>query len=68
MRSIFLNYINIFLFMPLCSDGIQVTGSDQANYNLSLMDRGKDDFTKMVVSITGLEERMCIVWEKGVVC
>ena len=31
------------------------------------MDRGKNDFTQMTFSVTGLEERMCIVWEKGVV-
>ncbi|GLG93624.1 CAD protein [Gryllus bimaculatus] len=50
----------------LSSDGLQVTGSDNATFSSKDKLLGKDDFTKIPNGVNGVEDRMSVVWEKGV--
>ncbi|KAK7791527.1 hypothetical protein R5R35_008688 [Gryllus longicercus] len=50
----------------LANDGLQVTGSDNATFSSKDKLLGKDDFTKIPNGVNGVEDRMSVVWEKGV--
>lgn len=54
------------LINMLAKDGLQVTGSDNCTFNADQKALGKDDFTKIPQGVNGVEDRMSIVWEKGV--
>uniref|UniRef100_A0A914X952 dihydropyrimidinase n=1 Tax=Plectus sambesii TaxID=2011161 RepID=A0A914X952_9BILA len=45
---------------------LQLTGSDNCTYSTEQRKIGKGDFTKIPNGVNGLEDRMSIVWEKGV--
>lgn len=54
------------LLNMLAKDGLQVTGSDNCTFNAEQKALGKDDFSKIPNGVNGVEDRMSVVWEKGV--
>ncbi|XP_020799541.1 dihydropyrimidinase 1 isoform X2 [Drosophila serrata] len=54
------------LMKSLAYDDLQLTGSDNCTFNKEHKAMGKGDFTKIPNGVNGVEDRMSLVWEKGV--
>ncbi|KYQ55370.1 Dihydropyrimidinase [Trachymyrmex zeteki] len=55
-----------YLTEHLAQDNLQTTGSDNCTFNAEQKALGKDDFTKIPNGVNGVEDRMAVLWEKGV--
>jgi dihydropyrimidinase len=54
------------LIKMLADDDLQTTGSDNCTFNKEQKELGLDDFSKIPNGVNGVEDRMSVVWEKGV--
>lgn len=50
------------------SDTLNVVASDHRPFTIKQKAMGKDDFTKIPHGLPGVQDRMSVIWEKGVVC
>jgi dihydropyrimidinase len=55
-----------YLMDLLARDDLQATGSDNCTFSSAQKKMGTVDFTKIPNGVNGLEDRMSVIWEKGV--
>ncbi|XP_044741020.1 dihydropyrimidinase isoform X3 [Chrysoperla carnea] len=51
----------------LAEDKLHLTGSDNCTFTAEQKAAGKNDFSKIPNGVNGVEDRLYVVWEKGVV-
>ena len=55
------------LVRSLIEGTLDIVGSDHCTYDSSTRSRGENNFTAIPQGVNGVEERMCVVYERGVV-
>ncbi|XP_078543020.1 dihydropyrimidinase isoform X2 [Lissotriton helveticus] len=55
-----------FLMKMLANDDLSLAATDNCTFSTCQKALGKDDFTKIPSGLNGVEDRMSVVWEKGV--
>eukprot|EP01084_Bolivina_argentea_P161629 281367_1 len=55
-----------YLMRHLAVGDLQVVGTDNCTFNADQKAMGKDDFTRIPNGVNGLQDRMSVVWERGV--
>uniref|UniRef100_A0A8B9J8H2 Dihydropyrimidinase n=1 Tax=Astyanax mexicanus TaxID=7994 RepID=A0A8B9J8H2_ASTMX len=55
-----------YLMDLLANDDLSVTGTDNCTFSVCQKALGKEDFTKIPNGVNGVEDRMSVIWEKGV--
>lgn len=55
-----------YLMEMLARGDLQCTGTDNCTFNSSQKAMGLHDFTKIPNGVNGLEDRMAVIWERGV--
>lgn len=56
-----------YLMDLLATGDLSCVGTDNCTFNANQKAMGASDFTKIPNGVNGIEDRMSIVWEKGVV-
>jgi len=56
-----------YLMDLLANNDLQLTATDNCTFKVEQKALGKDDFRKIPNGVNGVEDRMSIIWEKGVV-
>uniref|UniRef100_A0A674PFL7 Dihydropyrimidinase like 5a n=1 Tax=Takifugu rubripes TaxID=31033 RepID=A0A674PFL7_TAKRU len=56
-----------YLMSLLGNDTLNVVSSDHRPFTIKQKAMGKDDFTKIPHGLPGIQDRMSVIWEKGVI-
>jgi len=55
-----------YLMKLLANGDLECTGTDNCTFKSDQKALGKDDFSKIPNGVNGVEDRMSVIWEKGV--